>query len=76
MWLSLIAFLFVIVGVTLWDSRRIKREQTKKDLWVYLGLMAVVAAFGAVSIMGFRLPSPLDPLTKLITPIGIKIIGD
>lgn len=78
MWGSLIVFLLFIALITFWDARRIRDNETasKKDLRVYLGLMAVVAAFGVMSISGIRVPSPLEPLEAVFTPLGKWMVGE
>lgn len=70
-----ILFLLVIGGIGWWDGRRVYQNRTKKDLWVYLGLLGIVAVYGTLSIMGLRIPSPMDPLEQYVTPIGKMLIG-
>lgn len=75
MWGTVILFLLFLGGIAWWDGRKVYRNKTKKDLWVYLGLIGVVAVFGSLSMLGMRIPSPMDPLETYVAPLGKLLIG-
>jgi len=75
MFLSLLTFLLLLGLVAFFDGRRIRKRATKREFYVYLTLIGTATLVGALFILGYRLPSPMEPIDKLFSPIGRWLTG-
>ncbi|GIM47135.1 hypothetical protein DNHGIG_26840 [Collibacillus ludicampi] len=73
--LSLIFYLLFIIGVTILQITKIRKENQMRDIIVYSVLMGMAAFLGSLMILGIPIPSPTKPLKYVFEPIGKLILG-
>lgn len=65
--------LFFLVCMSLiawWDGKKVRQAKGKRELMVYLGVLGTVTIVGLLFLLGVRLPSPTDPIEKLIPSLS------
>jgi len=73
--MNLLFFLLAVGGLGLLDGRRVRKQGNRRDFQVYVALMGLAAVVGTLLLLGVRLPSPLEPINHVFTPLGRLMTG-
>ncbi|MFD2171290.1 hypothetical protein [Tumebacillus lipolyticus] len=69
-WFNVFLYLLFVACASLFQIKRLKRKEMKKELAVYSLLISLAAVIGALLIGGSELPSPSQPLQEVFSPLG------
>ena len=64
---TLIIIVYVLVGY--WEIRPMYKKKEFKELAVYISLYSVAFAISILLSLGVKIPSPAEPIAKLVEAI-------
>lgn len=69
---------FLVLGyalIIIWQVIVLRGKGAKREMWAFLGLMAVAIAISLPMAMGLKLSSPTVLIMRLFTPLARWFLG-